>query len=72
MIDDLSQTNAVRVMAWTTVSHYRSAQPDIRSLGRQLGVNAVFTGRLVREGDRLVVPTQLVDGTSGRELWGKQ
>jgi TolB-like protein/DNA-binding winged helix-turn-helix (wHTH) protein/Tfp pilus assembly protein PilF len=72
VIDDLSQTNAVRVMAWTTVSHYRSAQPDIRTLGRQLGVSAVFTGRLVREGDRLVVQTELVDTGSGRQLWGRQ
>jgi len=72
VIDDLSQSHAVRVMAWTTVSHYRSAQPDIRTLGRQLGVSTVLTGRLVREGDRLIVQTELVDAGSGRQLWGKQ
>jgi TolB-like protein/DNA-binding winged helix-turn-helix (wHTH) protein/Tfp pilus assembly protein PilF len=72
VIDDLSQTHAVRVMAWTSVSHYRSAQPDIRTLGRQLGVSAVLTGRLVREGDRLILQTELVDAGSGRQLWGKQ
>jgi TolB-like protein/DNA-binding winged helix-turn-helix (wHTH) protein/Tfp pilus assembly protein PilF len=72
VIDDLSQTKAVRVMAWTTVSHYRSAQPDVRDLGRRLGVSAVLTGRLSREGDRLIVQTELVDAENGRQLWGKQ
>jgi TolB-like protein/DNA-binding winged helix-turn-helix (wHTH) protein/tetratricopeptide (TPR) repeat protein len=72
VIDDLSQATALRVMAWTTVSRYRSAPSDIRDLGRQLGVNAVFTGRLRRQGDRLVVQTELTDAATGRHLWGKQ
>ena len=72
VIDDLSQTRAVRVMAWTTVSHCRSAQPDVRALGRQLGVSAILTGRLIREDDRLIVQTELVDAENGRQLWGKQ
>jgi TolB-like protein/DNA-binding winged helix-turn-helix (wHTH) protein len=72
VIDDLSQATTLRVMAWTTVSRYRSAPPDIRGLGRQLGVNAVFTGRLLRQDDRLVVQTELTDAETGRHLWGKQ
>ena len=72
VIDDLSQASPLTVTSWTTISHYRSPQPDIRALGRQFGVSAVFTGRLLREGNRLVVQTELVDAGSGRHLWGRQ
>jgi len=72
VIDDLSQANALRVMAWTTVSHFRSTQPDFRALRNQFAVDAVLTGRLLRESDRLVVQIELVDAQSGRQLWGKQ
>lgn len=72
VINDLSQATTLRVMAWTTVSRYRSAPADIRALGHQLGVNAVFTGHLLRQGDRLVVQTELTDANTGRHLWGKQ
>ncbi len=72
VIDDLSQAGSLKVMAWTTVSHYRSTQPDVRTLGRQLAVTAALTGRLLRVGDRLVVQAELVDVQNGRQLWGKQ
>jgi len=71
VVNDLSQLSTVRVMAWTTVSRYRQAQ-DVRAVGRDLGVKAILTGRLMREGDHLVLQTELVDVIRGSQLWGKQ
>jgi TolB-like protein/DNA-binding winged helix-turn-helix (wHTH) protein/Tfp pilus assembly protein PilF len=72
VVNDLSQLSTLRVMAWTTVSRYRQPQVDPRSAGRDLGVKAILTGRLVREGDHLVLQTELVDVNRGSQLWGKQ
>jgi TolB-like protein/DNA-binding winged helix-turn-helix (wHTH) protein/Tfp pilus assembly protein PilF len=72
VVNDLSQLSTLRVMAWTTVSRYRQPQLDLRATGRDLGVKAILTGRLSREGDHLVLQTELVDVTRGSQLWGKQ
>jgi TolB-like protein/DNA-binding winged helix-turn-helix (wHTH) protein/Tfp pilus assembly protein PilF len=72
VVNDLSQLTALRVMAWTTVSRYRDAHLDIRAVGRDLGVKAVLTGQLVREGDRIVLQTELVDVKGGSQLWGQR
>ncbi len=72
VIDNLSRLNAVKVMAWTTVSRYHPPVTDVRNIGRQLGVRAVLTGKLTRTEDRLVLQTELVDVNNGSQLWGQR
>ncbi len=72
VVNNLSQLSDLRVMAWTTVSRYRQPQLDVRALARDLGVQAVLTGRLVREGNRVILTTELVDVRSGSQLWGER
>jgi TolB-like protein/DNA-binding winged helix-turn-helix (wHTH) protein/Tfp pilus assembly protein PilF len=72
VVDDLSQLNTLRVMAWTTVSRYRQAQIDVRAVGRSLGVKSVLTGQVIREGDRVVLQTELVDVGTGVQIWGQR
>lgn len=72
VVDDLSQLNTIKVMAWTTVSRYQQSQGDVRAIGRDLGVRAVLTGHLVREADRVALQTELVDVSNGSQLWGQR
>ena len=72
VVDNLSRLNAVKVMAWTTVSRYHLPVADVRNIGRELGVRAVLTGRLARAEDRLVLQTELVDVNNGSQLWGQR
>jgi TolB-like protein/Flp pilus assembly protein TadD len=72
VVDNLSRLNAVKVMAWTTVSRYQPPMTDVRSIGRELGVRAVLTGRLARAEDRLVLQAELVDVNNGSQLWGQR
>ena len=72
VINGLSEIQALKVMAWTTVSRYRNPKADVRSLGRDLGVKSVLTGRLLRQEDRVVVQVELVDVNRGSQLWGQQ
>lgn len=72
VINDLSQLSTLRVMAWTSVSRYRQSQPDVRAVGRELGVNAILTGRFSRDGDHIILQTELVDVSRGSQLWGNR
>ncbi len=72
LIDALSRLPGMKVMALTTVLHYRRPDADARAAGRELGVDAVLTGRLVERPDTLLVSAELVDTKKGWRLWGGQ
>lgn len=72
VVNDLSQVSTLRVMAWATVCRYHQHDMDVRAVGRQFGVKAILSGTLLRDGDRLVLRTELIDVTRGSQLWGKQ
>ena len=70
MINALSRLPELRVMAWCTVSQYKGRQIDPRQAGRELGVRAVVTGRVMQSSDRIVIKVEMVDVGDGSQLWG--
>ncbi len=72
IINSLSQLPKLRVMARSTVFRYKGKQIDPQSIGRELNVCAVLTGRVGQRDDRLTVGTELVDVAHGWHLWGEQ
>ena len=71
LINNLSQMPRLRVMARSTV--VRCCNPDVtdpRAIGRELGVQAVLTGRLTQRGETFVVSVALIDVEDGAQLWG--
>src|SRR5262249_19648307 len=45
---------------------------DPITIGRELNVSAVLTGRLVQRSDSLKISTELVDVSDGAQIWGAQ
>jgi eukaryotic-like serine/threonine-protein kinase len=72
VINSLSQLPQLRVMARSTVFHYKGRDTDPQKVGHDLNVGAVLTGTFVQHGDSVRVQTELVDVGSGSELWGEQ
>jgi TolB-like protein len=72
IISTLSQLPQLHVMARGTVFHYRNREVDPRQIGRELGVQALLTGRLLELDDRLVIRAELIDVANGWQLWGAQ
>ena len=72
IISSLSQLPQLRVMARSTVFSYKGKDVDPRKVGRDLGVSAVLTGRLIQQGDSLTISTELVNVADGTELWGQR
>jgi eukaryotic-like serine/threonine-protein kinase len=72
IINGLSELPRIRVMARSTVFHYKGHEPDPQKVGHDLGVQAVLTGTLARHGEALRVQTELVDVSNGSALWGEQ
>ncbi len=72
VINSLSRLPQLRVMARTTVYHYKGHDEDPRKMGRDLGVGAVLVGRVLSRGDSYTLQTELVDVSTGTQLWGSQ
>ncbi len=72
IINNLSQLPRLRVMARSTVFRYRGEEVDPQEVGRELGVRAVMTGRVLHLDDNLIIKAELVDANDGAHLWGEQ
>ena len=72
LINNLSQLRTLRVSARSTVFRYKGKDADPRTVGRDLGVRAVLSGRLLQRDNRMIVRTELVDVSDGAQLWGQE
>ncbi len=72
LINSLSESPKLRVMSRNSVFRYKGHETDARTAGRELGVRAVLTGRVVQRGDDLTISTELVDTRDNSHLWGEQ
>ena len=72
IINSLSRLPSLRVLAWSTVSRYKGLDVDPQSVGSEMNVRAVLTGRLIQLDDNLIIRTELVDTQNGWQLWGEQ
>jgi serine/threonine protein kinase len=72
LINRLSPLPQLQVKARSTTFRYRDSDLDPQQVGEELGVGAVLTGRVVRQGENLNVQAELVDVANGTQLWGEQ
>ncbi|MCU1270874.1 MAG: hypothetical protein JWN74_2168 [Acidobacteriaceae bacterium] len=72
IINNLSQLSKLRVVPRNTAFRYKARTSDLASLRRELGVDAVVTGRVVQRGESLVVCSELVDLANDAQLWGQR
>jgi TolB-like protein/predicted Ser/Thr protein kinase len=73
LISDLGQIEALRVISRTSVMRFKGARPEggLQEIARQLKVDAVVEGSVLRSGDRVRITAQLIDATTDRHLWAQ-
>jgi len=72
LIYRLSQIESLKVSPTSSVFFYENKDIDPTAVGKELGVNAVLSGRIVQHGDDLTISANLVDVRTNRLLWGEQ
>jgi len=72
LINSLTALQQLRVIARTTAFSYKGKEVDPRAVGRELNVGAVLMGRVRQLGDRINIQVDLVDATTGAQLWGEE
>jgi serine/threonine-protein kinase len=71
IINSLTQLPDLKVIARSSVFRYQGKATDPFVAGKELGVRAVLTGRIMQRGDNLLVSVELVDVRDNKQLWGE-
>jgi len=71
LVTDLAQIHSLRVISRTSAMTYKGTRKKLREIARELNVDAVVEGSIVRTGDRLQVTAQLINAPSDTHLWAQ-
>ena len=69
IITELSRFSELFVIARNSSFQYKGKSPDIRLVGRDLGVRYVLEGSIRRSGCRVRISGQLIDAATGAHCW---
>ena len=72
LISDLGRISAAPVISRTSAMSLRQTNRGIPEIARQLGVDGVVDGSVIRDGNQIRITAQLSDGNTGRQLWKRE
>jgi TolB-like protein/DNA-binding winged helix-turn-helix (wHTH) protein/tetratricopeptide (TPR) repeat protein len=71
LITDLAQISALRVISRTSIMVYKGARKPLPQIARELNVDAVVEGTVLRSGDQVRITAQLIEASTDRHLWSQ-
>ncbi|PYT64736.1 MAG: hypothetical protein DMG39_31270 [Acidobacteria bacterium] len=71
LISDLGQISALRVISRTSVMAYKRARKPLPQIARELNVDAVVEGTVLRSGDQVRITAQLIEASTDKHLWSQ-
>jgi TolB-like protein/DNA-binding winged helix-turn-helix (wHTH) protein/Flp pilus assembly protein TadD len=72
LITDLSKIRELRVISRTSVMRYKGTNKSLPEIARELGVEALIEGSVVREGHRVAVTANLIDASTEKHIWSER
>jgi TolB-like protein/Tfp pilus assembly protein PilF len=69
LITDLSKIGALRVISRSSAMQYKDTDKSPQEIARELDVEALVEGSVLREGDRVGIRAQLIEAATGQNLW---
>ena len=67
----LAKIRALRVMSRTSAMAYKGARKPLSQIARELNVDAVVEGTVLRSGNRVRITAELVQASTDRHLWAE-
>lgn len=69
LITDLAQISSLRVISRTSTSHYKGTNRPLPEIAKELNVDGIVEGTVLRSGDRVRVDAQLIEANTDRHVW---
>lgn len=71
IIARLSLISGLRVKSRTTVLQYKSEKKPIKDIAKELGVNNILEGSIRKDGNRIRITAQLINGQTDEHIWSE-
>ena len=71
LITELGQIGELRVISRTSIMTYKGAHKSLPQIARDLNVDAVVEGAVLRSGDRVRITAQLILAAADKHLWAR-
>jgi eukaryotic-like serine/threonine-protein kinase len=71
LITNLTKVGSLRVISHASAMHYKGMRKTLPEIARELNVNAVLEGSVIRSGDHVRISAQLVDAARDQNLWAQ-
>jgi TolB-like protein len=71
LITDLAQIGALRVISRTSIMRYKGMRKPLPEIARELGVDGIVEGTVVRSASRIRITSQLIYAPSDQHLWAR-
>jgi TolB-like protein/DNA-binding winged helix-turn-helix (wHTH) protein len=71
LITELAQVHQLKVVSKTSIMQYKGVRRPLTQIGRELGVDAVVEGSIMRSGNRVRITAQLIRTATDRHIWAK-
>jgi TolB-like protein/DNA-binding winged helix-turn-helix (wHTH) protein/Flp pilus assembly protein TadD len=71
LITHLAQIRALRVISRTSVMTYKSVRKPVAEIARELNVEAVVEGSVLRSGERVRITAQLIQVPADKHVWAQ-
>jgi TolB-like protein/tRNA A-37 threonylcarbamoyl transferase component Bud32 len=71
LITEIAKLGVLRVTSRTSVLQYRGEKKPLKEIAKELGVDAVIEGSVLREGNRVRITAQLIRGATDEHIWAE-
>jgi TolB-like protein/DNA-binding winged helix-turn-helix (wHTH) protein/Tfp pilus assembly protein PilF len=71
LITELGQIGELRVISRTSVMTYKGARRPLPEIARELNVDAIVEGTVLRSGNRVRITAQLIRASADKHLWAQ-
>ena len=69
LITALAKIGSLRVISRTSIMQYKHAPKTLPQIARELSVDAVVEGSVLRDGDRVRITAELIEARTDQHLW---
>src|SRR6202142_932539 len=69
LITALAKIGGLRVISRTSTGQYKHVRKTLPQIARELSVDAIVEGSVRRDGDRVRITAELIEGRTDQHLW---
>jgi TolB-like protein/DNA-binding winged helix-turn-helix (wHTH) protein/Tfp pilus assembly protein PilF len=71
LITDLAKIPGLKVISRTSIMQYKNSHEKLPQIARELDVDAIIEGAVLRSGDRVRITAQLVRASTDQHIWAE-